>query len=88
MTKKSPNSLLSVAFVTLKWPLLAVIVPRACLTGLSFCQPFLINKAIILSVEPVTDKTNNVGYGLIGAYFLVYTGIAVSPIELLPFSLC
>jgi ATP-binding cassette, subfamily C (CFTR/MRP), member 1 len=43
----------------------------------NFCQPLLMNRVIKLSTEVITDWTNNVGYGLIGAYFLVYMGIAV-----------
>lgn len=31
-----------------------------------------------LSSEKVTDESTNVGYGLIGAYVLVYVGMAVS----------
>jgi ATP-binding cassette, subfamily C (CFTR/MRP), member 1 len=77
VTKKRPNSLLVVAFGSLKWPLLAVITPRACLIALNFCQPFLINRAIKLSEEPITEATTKIGYGLIGAYVFVYVGIAV-----------
>lgn len=61
----------------LKWPLLSVVPPRACLIALNFCQPLLINRAIILSIDDVTQKSIDVGYGLIGAYVLVYIGIAV-----------
>ena len=61
----------------LKWPLLYVILPRFCLLAFKFTQPFLINQAIKLSVEPKTTETNNYGYGLIGAYVIVYLGIAV-----------
>jgi hypothetical protein len=73
-----PNSLFSVTLNKLKWPILAVIPPRACLIAFNFCQPFLINRAIAFSQEPNGAQTNNVGYGLIGAYIIVYIGIAVS----------
>ncbi|KAH8881037.1 P-loop containing nucleoside triphosphate hydrolase protein [Thozetella sp. PMI_491] len=76
--KKSPYSLFKTSFGVLKWPLLRTIPPRACLTALNFCQPFLINRAILLSQEAINDKTTQIGYGLIGAYLLVYVGIAVS----------
>ncbi len=62
---------------------LLTIPPRACLTALSFCQPFLINHAITLSQAQITDETTQRGYGLIGAYFLVYVGIAVGSSSLL-----
>jgi ATP-binding cassette subfamily C (CFTR/MRP) protein 1 len=77
VTHKGPNSLFLVSLKTLKWPLLAVIPPRACLIAFSFCQPLLINRAIYLSVDDVTPWTTQVGYGLIGAYIIVYVGAAV-----------
>lgn len=67
----------------LKWPLIAVVLPRACLIAFTFCQPLLINRSIKLSNEPVTEQTTKYGYGLIGAYVLVYTGIAVRTDEFL-----
>ena len=66
------------SFGVVKRIFLQTIPPRACLTALNFCQPFLINRAIRLSQEPITDETTQIGYGLIGAYFFVYVGIAVS----------
>ena len=53
------------------------MVPRIALGALSFAQPFLINDAITLSNQPITPETNSTGVGLIGAYILVYVGIAV-----------
>ncbi|KAL8873713.1 MAG: hypothetical protein Q9174_000860 [Haloplaca sp. 1 TL-2023] len=46
--------------------------------GFNFSQPFLITRAIEFNQQPVTQETTNQGYGLIGAYFLVYVGIAIS----------
>jgi len=80
VTKKSSSlRLLLCSLKVLKWPILQTIPPRAALTALVFCQPFLINRAITLSQEAITTKTTQIGYGLIGAYFLVYVGIAVRP---------
>ena len=62
----------------MKLPLLAAAFPRLCLIGFSYAQPFLINRAILFASSPDTLENKNVGYGLIGAYVLVYTGIAVS----------
>jgi hypothetical protein len=62
---------------TLKWPLLKVVPPRVALSALNFCQPFLINRAITLSQQAINQTTTQIGYGLIGAYILVYVGIAV-----------
>ena len=78
MTGKSPHRLLLTAFGVLKWPIIRTMFPRACLTALMFCQPFLINRTIRLSQEAITEQTTQAGYGLIGAYLLVYVGIAVS----------
>ena len=71
------RSLLVVTLKLLKWPLLSAILPRLALTAFTYCQPFLINSAVSLSLEPVDGPTTNNGYGLIGAYILVYVGIAV-----------
>jgi hypothetical protein len=49
-----------------------------CLTAFMYCQPFLVNLAVSLSLTPVDTPTTNDGYGLIGAAILVYVGIAVS----------
>lgn len=56
---------------------LAVVWPRLCLVGFSFAQPFLIMAAVQHVERPMTTETRNRGYGLIGAIFLVYLGIAV-----------
>uniref|UniRef100_A0A093VGM0 Canalicular multispecific organic anion transporter 2 n=1 Tax=Talaromyces marneffei PM1 TaxID=1077442 RepID=A0A093VGM0_TALMA len=76
--KKTPNTLFMVSIKTLIWPILAVIPPRACLVALNFSQPLLINRAVYLSVDSVTPWTTHVGYGLIGAYILVYVGSAIA----------
>ncbi|KAF2119372.1 P-loop containing nucleoside triphosphate hydrolase protein [Lophiotrema nucula] len=78
VTSKGSNTLFVVTLRRLKWPVLAVVPPRACLIAFNFCQPFLINRAISYSQQPVTAETKNIGYGLIGAYILVYVGIAIS----------
>jgi hypothetical protein len=71
------------SYDVLKWIVIRTIPTRLMLMGFNFCQPFLINRAIRLSQEAITNETTQIGYGLIGAYFLVYVGIAVS----LPFPL-
>ena len=62
----------------LKRPIIATMLPRIALTAFNFCQPFLVERAVLLSQEPVTPMSKKVGYGMIGAYFIVYVGIAVS----------
>ncbi|KAL9595555.1 MAG: hypothetical protein Q9219_006375 [cf. Caloplaca sp. 3 TL-2023] len=78
MPKKGPRSLLKLFFSRFKWRLLAAVPPRLALIGFNFCQPFLIERAIAFNREPVNESSTNAGYGLIGAYFIVYCGIAVT----------
>jgi hypothetical protein len=73
----SRNALLWTLVGCFKWTLLAGLVPRACLVALTVVQPFLIETAINLSAAPSTPVNKNHGYAMVGAYALVYTGIAV-----------
>lgn len=57
---------------------MAAVIPRLCLLGFTFAQPFLVTKAVNLAGAPSTTAYNNIGYGLIGAYVLVYVGIGVT----------
>jgi ATP-binding cassette, subfamily C (CFTR/MRP), member 1 len=77
VVRKSSNSLFAATLKRLKWSVLAVVPPRACLIAFNFCQPFLIDRAITYSQGPATAQTKSIGYGLIAAYGLVYIGIAV-----------
>ncbi|KAF4630786.1 hypothetical protein G7Y89_g7350 [Cudoniella acicularis] len=76
--EKVPHALLWTTMSTLKWSLLSAVIPRACLTGFNFCQPFLISASIAVSQAPLKMQFQNQGYGLIGAYVFVYVGIAIS----------
>lgn len=70
-------------------PLAIPIIPRLFQIGFTYAQPFLITAAINLAATPQTQQFNNNGYGLIGAYILVYTGIAVRDFQIcLLFELC
>jgi hypothetical protein len=62
---------------TFKGLLLAGIVPRLCLTGLSYAQVFLVSRVVNFMEQPETTTSNKVAYGLIAAYAIVYIGIAV-----------
>ena len=75
---KRPRSLLFLFFGRLKWRLLSAVPPRLGLIAFNFCQPFLIPRAISFASRSKAQDPNNVGYGLIGAYFLVYSGIAIT----------
>lgn len=77
-TKRSPRKLLLHYFHQLQWHLLSVVPPRLGLIAFNFCQPFMIERSIHLSQQPITETSTNVGYGLIGAYAVVYIGIAIT----------
>ncbi|KAF2241163.1 putative ABC multidrug transporter [Trematosphaeria pertusa] len=69
-------SLAKVLARTLKVPLLLPIAPRLALLGFTFCQPFFIETLLGYLAEPKLNP--NIGYGLIGASFFIYSGIATS----------
>lgn len=77
VSQKSPNTLVVQTLKTFKWPICAVILPRALLVALNFCQPLLLHRSLSFTLEPVNSATKNTGYGLIGAYILVYIGLGV-----------
>lgn len=59
-----------------KWPILAGIFPRLAQIGFFFAQPYLVGTFVTFVSTEITSKHD--GYGLIGAFALVYTGLAVS----------
>jgi hypothetical protein len=61
------------------WSFLSAIVPRLMLSAFTFCQPFLIQTAVShLSGAANEDDHERFGQALVGAFALVYLGIAVS----------
>lgn len=56
--------------------LFSAVLPRLCLTGFTFAQPFMINTLTNWIQE--TDAPESSGKWMIGAYALVYLGLAVS----------
>lgn len=62
----------------LSGPLLLPAVPRIALSAFKFGQPFLINSLLSYLQIPASERPTNSGYGLIGAVFFVYSGIALS----------
>ncbi|KAF2814016.1 P-loop containing nucleoside triphosphate hydrolase protein [Mytilinidion resinicola] len=76
--KTRPNGLFFIA-VRHHWRTFAsAILPRMCATGFNFSQPFLLER--VLSYLTKHDYANRkaVGYGLIAAYVLVYSGYATA----------
>ncbi|KAJ5200204.1 hypothetical protein N7472_005408 [Penicillium cf. griseofulvum] len=68
--------LLKILARALKVPLLLPITPRLALVGFTFCQPLFIERLLIVLSGSEVDA--NIGYGLIGASILIYSGIAIS----------
>jgi ATP-binding cassette subfamily C (CFTR/MRP) protein 1 len=54
-----------------------VFIPRFCLIGFTFSQPFLISRVLDLLLEPVNNASRHEGYGLVLATAAIYMGIAV-----------
>ncbi|KAG5794653.1 hypothetical protein H9Q69_006287 [Fusarium xylarioides] len=63
---------------TLISPFLLPIAPRVALIAFKFCQPVFIDATLEYLQMPETPTTRNMGYGLIGAAFLIYAGIGLS----------
>ncbi|RDW58714.1 hypothetical protein BP6252_13190 [Coleophoma cylindrospora] len=76
--KDTRHSLLLAAIAHFKWDLLSGIPPRLLLIGFTYSQPFLVKRVINLVSQPTSTSSNNAGYGMIGAYALVYIGMALS----------
>lgn len=76
-SSRSPrHRLIRACISTLKWQLLAVVLPRLFLLAFTICQPLILNRFLDFLQNP--SETDNYGYGLIGAYGLVYLGISIS----------
>jgi len=56
-------------------PFLGAVIPRLCLTGFTFAQPFMINSLIRFVENP--HASGELGRAMIGGYALVYIGMAV-----------
>jgi ATP-binding cassette, subfamily C (CFTR/MRP), member 1 len=67
----------TMARVALK-PLLAAVPSRLLIVFFRFMQPFLIRSTSRVVALPPDEYTTNLGWGLTGAYGLVYFGLAVS----------
>lgn len=59
----------------LRWDLLSPVVPRLVLIAFTIGQPLCLRR--FLDYLQGDEGNVNVGYGMIGAYFLIYFGIAV-----------
>lgn len=69
-------SLIWATFKVLKWNMLVIAIPRSISIALTVSQPFLI--ASILRFLSSPDVETSVGYGLVGAFGIIYVASAVS----------
>ncbi|RDW83780.1 Multidrug transporter (ABC) [Aspergillus mulundensis] len=75
--KQNPRSLLSVLLAVYRRELWGGFLPRLCLTGLNYAQPFLVNRVVSFLGQPETETSGGIASGLIVAYAIVYMGIAL-----------
>ncbi|KAF2257693.1 P-loop containing nucleoside triphosphate hydrolase protein [Lojkania enalia] len=75
-SKTGKPRLTRIIFQLLKWPLLLPVLPRIALLGFTICQPLMVSR-LLGFLQNKTESVNN-GYGLIGAYAVVYFGMSVS----------
>lgn len=73
-----PHALLQATFHAFASSFLAGILPRLVLLALTFAQPFLVTATISYVENQGAHNRPAIGKALIGAFALVYTGIAVS----------
>ncbi|SPN96674.1 related to multidrug resistance protein [Cephalotrichum gorgonifer] len=73
-------SLARALFRSLLVPWLLPVLPRLCLIGFKYAQPFFLRSLLIYlqSTDIPDTMSRNIGYGFIGAAALIYVGIAVS----------
>jgi hypothetical protein len=65
--------------------LISPFIPRLAYIGFTFAQPFLVHRATEYMSEPAGPNIYKIGGGLIGAYAIVYVGIAVRVPAVFPY---
>ncbi|KAF2478209.1 multidrug resistance-like protein [Lindgomyces ingoldianus] len=77
-SRTTKPSLTKVIVRLLKWPLVIPILPRLVLLGFTFCQPLMVSRLLQFLQDGNRKEPLSTGYGLIGAYAVVYFGMSVS----------
>ena len=54
------------------------MLPRLATVGLTIAQPFLVSQALRFLAMPKNEHSDNIGYGLIGAFAFVFIGFTVA----------
>lgn len=76
--KTVPGVLFNVSIRALMWPLMTCVPPRLLQIGFTYVQPIMIKQAVTFAATPQGKPYDNYGYGLVGAFAIVYTCLAVS----------
>jgi hypothetical protein len=76
--KAAPNALMFTWLRVFAGTFWAPAIPRLFIIGFTYAQPFLIQSAVEFAGTRKGMPYDNYGYGLIGAFVLVYAGQAVS----------
>jgi hypothetical protein len=58
--------------------ILAMVPTRLALICFTYSQSFLLERAVNFLSQPTNDESDSIRYGLIGATFFIYLGMAVS----------
>jgi ATP-binding cassette subfamily C (CFTR/MRP) protein 1 len=74
--KANKHSLMLTTFAAVKWELLISSIPRLTIIGFKYAQPFL-KQTTISYVSDRKNQPEDIGLGLVAAYALVYTGLAI-----------
>jgi len=61
-----------------RWAIASAFLPRLCMTGFTFAQPFLLTRVVSFVSEANDPLSQNYGYGLIVATMLIYLGLAIT----------
>ncbi|PKY09063.1 putative ABC transporter [Aspergillus campestris IBT 28561] len=75
--QKGQNALLVAVIKCLRWEIATIALPRLCVVGFSIAQPFLIGRVVTV-LQQTSPLSQEMGYALIAATAIVFTGIAVS----------
>lgn len=70
--------LIKAALRAYTWPYFSAFLPRLLLAGFTFAQPFLLTATLRFIQTPVAEESRHHGSALVGAYVVVYLGLAVS----------
>lgn len=72
------NRLFRAMFAANAWPFFSAVPPRLTLSAFILCQPFLIELVVSYLLSRTHKNQEEYGHAIIGAFVLLYLGIAVS----------